>query len=109
MSTSTTRTTSTPTPTGLTKMTTQSMMNQDDIMQNIKIVKNGLEALRAQQTTLLKSLLESLDSIKNDLYHKAIIEDEITTLKNFTEAITFAISEATVCYLKLKNRFKRRL
>lgn len=71
-------------------------MNQDDILQNTRSVIQSLDALKNEHSTMIKTLTDKLENLKNDLSARAIIEDEIAILKNSDEMVHLGISEATV-------------
>ncbi len=71
-------------------------MNQDDILQNAKTVTQGLEALKTEHNNLLKTLLDRLEQMNNDVNSRKIIEEEISIVKNSTEMVGLGITEATV-------------
>ena len=71
-------------------------MNQDDILQNTRSVIQSLDALKNEHSSMIKKLIEKLDSHQNDSNCKTIVEEEISILKNSDEMVHLGISEATV-------------
>ena len=71
-------------------------MNQDDILQNTRSVIQSLDALKNEHSTMIKTLIEKLETHKNDTSCKTIVEEEISILKNSDEMVHLGISEATV-------------
>ena len=81
---------------------THIQMNQDDILSNTRSVVQSLEALKNEHSSMIKTLIEKLDSLKNDVNGRTIVEEEITILKNSDEMVHLGISEATVL-MQLSN------
>jgi kinesin light chain len=81
---------------------THIQMNQDDILSNTRSVVQSLEALKNEHSSMIKTLIEKLDSLKNDVSGRTIVEEEITILKNSDEMVHLGISEATVL-MQLSN------
>lgn len=71
-------------------------MNQDDILQNTRSVVQSLEALKNEHSNMIKQLCDKLETFKNDLNSRTIIEEEISILKNSDEMVHLGISEASV-------------
>jgi kinesin light chain len=77
-------------------------MNQDDILQNTRTVVQSLEALKNEHSSMIKGLCEKLESFKNDMSTRTIVQEEISILKNSDEMVHLGISEATVL-MQLSN------
>ena len=77
-------------------------MNQDEILQNTRSVAQSLEALKNEHINMIKQLYDKLESNKNDLISRAIIEEEISILKNSDQMVHLGIGEATVM-MQLSN------
>jgi len=73
-------------------------MTQDDILRNTKTVTQSLEALKLEHNSLVKQLLERLESLKNDsiLNEKIIVNEEVSIIKNSIEMVQLGINEGTV-------------
>lgn len=71
-------------------------MNQDDILQNTRSVIQSLDTLKNEHSTMIKTLVEKLDTHKNDIIYRTIVEEEISILKNSDEMVHLGISEATI-------------
>lgn len=83
-------------------MTHMNQMNQDDIMTNTRSVVQSLEALKNEHSSMIKTLLEKVDTLKSDLNGRSVLEEEISMLKNSDEMVHLGISEATVL-MQLSN------
>lgn len=71
-------------------------MNQDDILQNTRGVIQSLDTLKNEHSTMIKTLIDKLETLTNDLNSRSIVEEEISILKNSDEMVHLGISEATV-------------
>lgn len=79
-----------------------SQLNQEDILQSTRTVVQSLEALKNEHSSMIKKLVEKLESIKSDANSCSILEEEISILKNSDEMVHLGISEATVL-IQLSN------
>lgn len=82
--------------TSTTTSNSNNQMNQDDILQNTRSVIQSLDALKNEHSTMIKTLIEKLDTHKSDVNCRTIVEEEISILKNSDEMVHLGISEATV-------------
>lgn len=71
-------------------------MNQDDILQNTRGVIQSLDTLKNEHSTMIKTLIDKLESMTTDINSRTIVEEEISILKNSDEMVHLGISEATV-------------
>ena len=71
-------------------------MNQDDILQNTRGVIQSLDMLKNEHSTMIKTLIDKLETLTNDHNSRTIVEEEISILKNGDEMVHLGISEATV-------------
>ena len=71
-------------------------INQDDILQNTRGVIQSLDMLKNEHSTMIKTLIDKLETVTNDLNSRTIVEEEISILKNSDEMVHLGISEATV-------------
>ena len=71
-------------------------MNQHDILQNTRGVIQSLDMLKNEHSTMIKTLIDKLETVTNDLNSRTIVEEEISILKNSDEMVHLGISEATV-------------
>ena len=71
-------------------------MNQDDILQNTRGVISSLDTLKNEHSTMIKTLIDKLETMTNDINSRTIVEEEISILKNSDEMVHLGISEATV-------------
>lgn len=71
-------------------------MNQDDILQNTRGVIQSLDTLKNEHSAMIKTLVDKLEGVTNDLNSRTIVEEEISILKNSDEMVHLGISEATV-------------
>jgi len=71
-------------------------MNQDDILQNTRGVISSLDTLKNEHSTMIKTLIEKLETMTSDINSRTIVEEEISILKNSDEMVHLGISEATV-------------
>lgn len=71
-------------------------MNQDDILQNTRGVIQSLDTLKNEHSAMIKTLVDKLEGVTNDLNGRSIVEEEISILKNSDEMVHLGISEATV-------------
>lgn len=71
-------------------------MNQDDILQNTRGVISSLDTLKNEHSTMIKTLIDKLEGMTNDINSRTIVEEEISILKNSDEMVHLGISEATV-------------
>lgn len=76
------------------KMTLQ--MTQDDILKNTKTVTQSLETLKQEHNSLLNQLVERLDTLKNDVNSRTIMNEEIAIIKNSNEMVQLGITEGSV-------------
>jgi kinesin light chain len=77
-------------------------MNQDEILQNTRSVAQSLEALKNEHLNMIKQLYDKLETNKQDLITRAIVEEEIAILKNSDQMVHLGIGEATVM-MQLSN------
>jgi kinesin light chain len=77
-------------------------MNQDEILQSTRSVVQSLETLKNEHTNMINTFVDKLDTFKNDVQSKTIIEEEISILKNSDEMVHLGISEASVL-IQLSN------
>lgn len=71
-------------------------MNQDDILQNTRGVISSLDTLKNEHSTMIKTLIDKLETMTNEQNSRTIVEEEISILKNSDEMVHLGISEATV-------------
>lgn len=71
-------------------------MNQDDILQNTRGVIQSLDTLKNEHSTMIKTLIDKLETLTNDQNSRTIVEEEISILKNSDDMVHLGISEATV-------------